>query len=248
MDIRTLEKNQKLIAASRPFQEPMLSQLRQYYRIGLTWSSNALEGNTLTESETKVLLEDGLTVGGKPLRDTYEAMGHAKAYDFMFTLLRGRMVTEENIRYLHYLFYKDIDSTRAGAYRTIPVFISGSSYPVTAPADIPQAMNGLIQWEGGMDELHPVEAAALIHQKFVFIHPFIDGNGRVGRLLMNTILIQRGYLPVIIPPIRRLDYIRLLEKAHEDMNPFIDFIAEMEIQSQDEIIRLLHLDAPCSSI
>lgn len=244
MDTRTLEKNQKLITAARPFQEPMLSQLRQYYRIGLTWSSNALEGNTLTESETKVLLEDGLTVGGKPLRDTYEAVGHAKAYDFMFTLLRCRMVTEENIRYLHYLFYKDIDITRAGAYRTIPVFISGSSYPVPAAADIPRAMNGLIQWENGMDELHPVEAAALIHQKFVFIHPFIDGNGRVGRLLMNTILIQRGYLPVIIPPIRRLDYIRLLEKSHEDVKPFIDFITEMEIQSQDEMIRLLHLDKP----
>ena len=244
MDTRTLEKNQKLIAAARPFREPMLSQLRKYYRIGLTWSSNALEGNTLTESETKVLLEDGLTVGGKPLRDTYEAVGHAKAYDFMFTLLRGNRVTEENIRFMHYLFYKDIDSTRAGEYRTVPVFISGSAHPVTAAADIPRAMEGLIRWEDTMDSLHPVEAAALIHQKFVFIHPFIDGNGRVGRLLMNTVLIQRGYLPIIIPPIRRLEYIQLLEKAHEDVNPFIDFIAEMEIQSQEEIIRLLHLDKP----
>lgn len=145
---------------------------------------------------------------------------------------------------MHYLFYKDIDGTRAGEYRTVPVFISGSAHPVTAAADIPRAMEGLIHWEGTMDSLHPVEAAALIHQKFVFIHPFIDGNGRVGRLLMNTVLIQRGYLPIIIPPIRRLEYIQLLEKAHEDVNPFIDFIAEMEIQSQEEIIRLLHLDKP----
>ena len=87
-------------------------------------SSNALEGNTLTESETKVLLEDGLTVGGKPLRDTFEALGHAKAYDFMFSLLGKHEITETDILTMHKLFYSDIDGKAAGVYRNIPVFIS----------------------------------------------------------------------------------------------------------------------------
>lgn len=242
MDFSETNQYQQQISAVRPFEEPILSELRKFYRVGLTWSSNALEGNMLTESETKVLLEDGLTVGGKPLRDTYEAVGHARAYDYMFTLLHTGTITEENIQYLHRLFYQDINPNQAGAYRTIPVFISGSNFPVTAPGAIPAAMKELVHWiDGGRKELHPIQQAALLHQKFVFIHPFIDGNGRVGRLLMNILLIQNGWLPVIIPPIRRADYIRLLEKAHTDIQPFIEFIVEMEMESQKDMIRLLHL-------
>lgn len=242
MDFSKTNQYQQQISAARPFEEPILSELRKFYRVGLTWSSNALEGNTLTESETKVLLEDGLTVGGKPLRDTYEAVGHARAYDYMFTLLHAGTITEENIQYLHRLFYQDIDPNQAGAYRTTPVFISGSNFPVTAPGSIPAAMKELVHWiDGERKELHPIQQAALLHQKFVFIHPFVDGNGRVGRLLMNILLIQNGWLPVIIPPIRRADYIRLLEKAHTDIQPFIEFIGEMEIESQKDMIRLLHL-------
>ncbi len=86
-----------------------MNELKQYYRIGLTWSSNALEGNTLTESETKVLLEDGLTIGGKPLRDTFEAIGHAKGYDYMFTLLGNHQITVEDALSMHRLFLKDIN-------------------------------------------------------------------------------------------------------------------------------------------
>lgn len=242
MDFSKTDQYQQQIAAARPFEEPLLSELRKFYRVGLTWSSNAIEGNTLTESETKILLEDGLTTGGKPLRDTYEAVGHARAYDYMFTLLHADTVTEENIQCLHRLFYQDIDAAHAGAYRTIPVFISGSNFPVSAPDAIPVAMRELIHWAGTeRKHLHPIQQAALLHQKFVFIHPFIDGNGRVGRLLMNILLIQNGWLPVIIPPIRRADYIYLLEKAHTDPEPFIEFIGEMELESQKDMIRLLHL-------
>ncbi len=214
------------------------------YRVALTWSSNALEGNTLTEIETKILLEDGLTAGGKPLRDTYEAIGHGRAYDFMFSLLHGDGVSEEDILTLHKLFYKEIDEESAGKYRSIPVFISGSQFGVSAPENISHDMKDLIRWVDSEERksLHPVEQAALLHQKFVFIHPFVDGNGRVSRLLMNIFLIQHGYLPVIIPPIRRSEYVSLLEKAHENASPFISFIAEMETESQKDMLRLLHLD------
>lgn len=109
MDIyRLLDLYKAAIDERRPFEGEMLAQLKEYYRIGLTWSSNALEGNTLTESETKVLLEDGLTVGGKPLRYTFEAIGHAKAYDFMFTLLKNRTITERDVLTMHQMFYENM--------------------------------------------------------------------------------------------------------------------------------------------
>lgn len=224
----------------RPFEGNMLKQIKAYYRIGLTYTSNALEGNTLTESETKVLLEDGLTVGGKPLKDTFEALGHAKAYDFMFSLLNSRKITGQDILTMHKMFYQDIDEAKAGKYRQQPVIITGSKFPVTKPSAIADEMNSFIRWlEEAADKYHPVEFAALAHKKFVFIHPFIDGNGRLARLIMNTILIQNGYIPAIIPPVLRQEYITLLEKAHTDDQPFIEFIAERVYESEKEMAGLL---------
>jgi len=233
------------IDAVRPFEQPMLGQLRAYYRIGLTWSSNALEGNTLTESETKVLLEDGLTVGGKPLRDTLEALGHAQAYDFMFSLLGSHDITEADMQTMHRMFYSDIDAEAAGIYRSIPVFITGSAYPVCAPARIQEEITTLFAWvHAHRGNYHPVEFAAELHKRFVFIHPFIDGNGRIARLLMNTALIQEGYMLAIIPPVLRHEYIALLERAHTDSRDFTAFIAERVLESEKEIMRLLHIPRP----
>ena len=235
----------KEIDKLRPFEGEMLEQLKAYYRIGLTWSSNALEGNTYTESETKVLLEDGLTVGGKPLRDTYEVLGHERAYNFMFTLFNNKEITEEDIITLHKLFYKDIEPEYAGKYRDMNVIITGSNYPVTDFNNIQKEMTNLIRWiKEDRQHYHPVEFAALLHKKFVFIHPFKDGNGRVARLLMNIALIQEGYLLAIIPPILRNEYISLLEKAHKNDKQFIEFIAERVKESQKEIMRLLHIEIP----
>lgn len=243
MDIYTqLDQYKSKIDTRRPFEGEMLTQLQSYYRIGLTWSSNALEGNTLTESETKVLLEDGLTVGGKALRDTFEAIGHAKAYDFMFTLLNNRTITETDILTMHRMFYENIDMEYAGKYRDIDVFVSGSQYPVTDPTHIQVEMDSLFHWiDSERQQLHPVAFAAQLHKKFVFIHPFKDGNGRIARLIMNTALIQDGYLLAVIPPVLRHEYIELLEKAHENDKPFELFIAERVIESQKEIMRLLHM-------
>ena len=233
---------QSAIAEQRPFEGELLQQIKDFYRVGLTYTSNALEGNSLTESETKVLIEDGITVGGKPLRDTLEAVDHAKAYDFMFTLIGNRKITEEHILQLHRLFYGNIEPEFAGCYRNIPVFISGSKYPVAKAGEIPAQIAGLIAWaDENRELLHPVSFAAELHRKFVFIHPFKDGNGRVARLLMNTALIQDGFLPVIIPPILRHEYISLLEQAHCEEQPFTDFIVQQEIESQKDFMRMMHL-------
>jgi Fic family protein len=237
-----LDANKAAIDVARPFEGEMLRQLKAYYRVGLTWTSNALEGNSLTEAETKVLLEDGLTVGGKPLRDTFEALGHAEAYDFMFTLLRNRRITESDALTMHQMFYKGIDEGNAGRYRDVAVFITGSKYSVCKVEKIAEEMERLFAWANGeRDKLHPVEFAAQLHKRFVFIHPFIDGNGRLSRLLMNTALIQDGYMMAVIPPILRQEYISLLERAHKDDRPFMDFIAERVLETEKEVMRLLHI-------
>ena len=240
---------QQEIKAVYPLDGELLEQIKDYYRIGLTWTSNALEGNTLTESETKDLLEDGLTVGGEPLRDIFEAVDHARAYDFMFTLMQNRQIDESAVLYMHKLFYQNIEPNYAGKYRDLPVIITGSRYPTMAPERLQHEMEQLFEWiKQERDSFHPVEFAAQLHKRFVFIHPFKDGNGRVARLLMNMALIQDGYLPAVIPPILRRDYISLLEFAHRNDNDFVKFIAERELESQKEILRLLHIPFPKQEI
>ena len=239
-----LDANKAAIDVMRPFEGDTLRQLREYYRIGLTWTSNALEGNSLTEIETKVLLEDGLTVGGKPLRDTFEALGHAAAYDYMFGLLGERRITVEDIKTLHRLFFKSIDEPRAGVWRDVSIIVTGSDYEFPAPAQLDGLIADLGQWmEAERDTMHPVRFAAMLHLKFVTIHPFIDGNGRVARLLMNAALIQDGYMLAVVPPVLRPDYLTTIRRYQQqgEAEPFCDFIAERVLESEKEIMRLLHI-------
>lgn len=244
--IERVDLNQKAINAIRPFEGEMLKQIRDYYRIGLTYSSNALEGNSLTELETKVLLEDGLTVGGKPLRDTFEALGHAEAYDFMFSLLGERRVTIEDIKTFHRLFYKSIDESNAGVWRDVIIIVTGSDYAFPVPAELDGLMVGLERWiDAKRGSMHPVRFAAMLHLKFVTIHPFVDGNGRVARLLMNTALIQDGYMFAVVPPILRTDYLAAIRGYQQKSNAemFCDFITERVLESQKDMMRMLHIKA-----
>jgi Fic family protein len=224
----------------RPFEGNMLKQIKDYYKIGLTYTSNALEGNSLTETETKIILEDGLTVAGKPLREIYEATGHAKAYDYIYSIMHSEAITEENILTIHRFFYSQIDEENAGRYRKEKVIITGSKYPTPAPEKIEVLMSEFAVWlKKNESKMHPIEFAAQAHKKLVFIHPFIDGNGRVGRLLMNLCLIRKGYTIAIIPPVLRHEYIILLEKAHKDAKPFIEYIEQRVIETQKDLLRLL---------
>ncbi|MCL2051496.1 MAG: Fic family protein [Lachnospiraceae bacterium] len=235
------------ISRLRPFEGDILRQLRDYYRIGLTWSSNALEGNSLTEMETKVLIEDGLTIGGKPLRDTLEAVGHSLAYDYMFSLLGNRKITVEDIKLLHHLFFKSIDEKSAGVWREVPVIITGTDYVFPASSELDKLMTDLGRWiEEERDAMHPVRFAAMLHLKFVTIHPYIDGNGRVARLLMNTALIQDGYMLAVIPPVLRMDYMSYIRHYQQKgyAESFCDLIAERVVESQKDIMRLLHVPIP----
>lgn len=246
-----IDQYAQAIAKRRPLTPDEVKELDAYFRIGLTYSSNALEGNSLTLSETKVLLEDGITAGGKPIRDCFEATGHAKAYDYMLTLARSKdlQLSEDVILRLHQLFYSGIDEDRAGCYRSGQVFITGTEYVPPAAQDVPGLMQDFIaSVNEKRSQLHPVHLAAYAHRGLVDIHPFQDGNGRTARLLMNMILINAGYCVVSIPLVLRHDYVTALKQAQRSKNPsneaFVKLIAECEIEAQKDYCRMFHINLP----
>ena len=248
---RDIDKYKSAIQDKRPLSPEEVTGLENYYRIGNTYASNALEGNSLTLTETKILLEDGLTVAGKPLRDSFEAEGHAKAYDFMLEMSRedDLVISEDKILRLHKLFYSGIDSEAAGKYREIAVFISGTEYVPPEAKHLPVRMKNFITELHKMkSKIHPVELAAFAHLQVANIHPFVDGNGRTARLLMNMILINSGYSIVSIPPVLSHDYITALKAAQRPINPdvssFYGFIAACEIDGQKNLCRMLHISVP----
>lgn len=239
--IKEIDALQKEINQFRPLPRQALKQLKEYYRVGLTYSSNALEGNSLTETETKIVLEDGITIGGKPLRDHYEAAGHSEAYDHLFTLSKNRDITEENILEFHRLFYYRIDQENAGVYRKVPVILTGADVKFPPPGKIKSLMQDFArEIPALMEQNHPVEYSALLHLRLVHIHPFIDGNGRTARLLMNLALLQGGYVITIIPPVLRPEYLDSLKAGNRgDNQPFIALIRTMVYESQKDYLRIL---------
>lgn len=237
-----------LIDMNKPFRVEQLKEIDNYFRIGFTFSSNSIEENTLTMTETKILLEDGITVGGKPINDYYEADGHAQAYDYMLAVASmGQLdITEDIIKKLHYLFYDKLDHEEAGQYRKIQVYISGTEYLPPKPEDVPHLMEHFInQMQSSKRLMHPIEFAALCHKRLIDIQPFKDGNGRTARLLMNLILLNAGYGTTSIPPELRNEYINVLRLSQNENNPNIDelikLIAECVIESEMEYCRLLRI-------
>jgi Fic family protein len=239
--IKEVDALQREINKFRPLSHNALNQLKEYYRIGLTYSSNALEGNSLTETETKIVLEEGITIGGRPLRDHFEAMGHSEAYDHLYKLSKKKAITEENILDLHKLFYYRIDKQNAGVYRKIPVIITGADVKFPPPSKIKPLMYEFTrEFPLLRKKYHPVDYSALIHLRLVHIHPFIDGNGRAARLLMNLALLQTGYVITIIPPILRREYLDSLKASNRgDNKPFINLITAMVYESQKDYLRIL---------
>ncbi len=239
--LRKIDLLKSKVDAYRPIDAHILKQLREYFRIGMTYSSNALEGNSLTETETKIVIEDGITIGGKPVKDHLEALGHSEAYDLLFRLAQYQDITEANVKELHRLFYYRIDKDQAGKYRKQKVIITGTDFIPPSPEKIPALMKAFItDIPDKRSKRHPVEYAAIIHRELVTIHPFIDGNGRVARLLMNLALLQAGYPVAVIPPVLRREYLNSLDQTHKGGDkPFINFIAGVCYESAKEYLRLL---------
>ena len=236
-----IERLKKEIDQQRPLTKHQLQQLKAYYKIGLTYASNAIEGNTLDLSETKLVIEEGLAIGGKPFRDHLEALGHAQAFDWVYSQGRRKTLSEICIKKIHHLFYVRIDEATAGNYRNVGVYLTGSRFKLPKPKEIPPLMKTFINEANKIQKSnHPVVAAAFIHLRFVQIHPFVDGNGRVARLIMNFILLKKGYPIVVIPPSLRLDYIRSLEEGWQNGGKaFVDFIATVVFEALKDFKRLL---------
>jgi len=199
----------------RPLPPELLANLEGWFQVELTYSSNALEGNTLSRAETALVIEKGLTVAGKTLVEHLEAVNHAEALDYIKSLAGNtrKAISEGVILDIHKLILGNIDDRNAGRYRSVPVRIAGSRVILPNPLKVPELMAELVAWLHRESQAHPVAVAAEAHYRLVSIHPFVDGNGRTARLLMNLLLIQEGYPPAIIRDQDRLRYINALEKA-----------------------------------
>ena len=221
--------------AHRPLPADIVSQIRQDMRIRFTYHSNAIEGNTLTMSETKAVLEDGITIGGKSLKEHLEAVGHSHAIDYLEALAHGdEALTERTLKEFHSLILRNIDGANAGTYRRVNVLISGAGHIPPSVECVPEKMEAFFRWYGATrGTLHPVEFAARVHVDFVNIHPFKDGNGRTARLIMNFELMRAGFPTVIVPVDARPDYYRNLDIAatQGDYLPFVMQIAELAQKS-----------------
>lgn len=210
-----LTEKKRALDGYRPLSEELVRNLEQWFDIELTYTSNAIEGNTLTRQETAVVVEKGLTVSGKSLVEHLEATNHATALQHMRKLACGKheKLTESDILRIHETILRGIDDGNAGRYRTIPVRISGSMVILPNPVKVPDLMTRFVKEITAPGNRHPVELSAEAHYQLVTIHPFVDGNGRTARLLMNLILIQNGYPPALIRKRDRLHYIQSLEQA-----------------------------------
>ena len=215
MKYEKLTAKKKLLDEYRPLPDALVRNLNGWFRVELTYTSNAIEGNTLDRRETALVVEKGLTVGGKSLLEHMEAVNHARALDWVKKQAKRRphSLAEKDVLHIHYLIMKGIDDLNAGCYRGTPVRISGSTVVLPNPRKVPDLMAGFAKWLKLATDLHPVKLAAEAHYRLVTIHPFTDGNGRTARLLMNMILLMYGYPAAIIRKRDRLDYIDSLEKA-----------------------------------
>lgn len=217
-----------------------LSSYEKDFELRFTHNSTAIEGNTLTLMETKVVLEDGVSIGGKELREIYEVVNHKKAYGYMKKCIaENKPLTEKIVKDLHAILTENI--IVGGIYRNQEVRISGAGFTPPAGNDMYAQIKGFYEDLKYKSDLNPIELAAWTHAEFVRIHPFIDGNGRTSRLLMNYQLLSQGFLPVSIAKEDRLNYYNALEKyaVDGDLQLFADLVAELEEKQLDLYLGLV---------
>ncbi len=222
-----------------------LKRMHEYFDVDYTYESNRIEGNTLSLQETALVVNEGLTIGGKSMREHLEAINHQEA----ITFVRGLVTRKESfgkrvLLELHQLVLKGVDSRNAGTYRTVPVRISGSETELPQPYLLDQMMNDYFEFYAiQKNNLHPVILAAEMHERLVSIHPFVDGNGRTARLVMNLVLLIHGYTRANIKgnTESRMNYYRAIQSVQEDANPepFYQLVVEEAIRSIQAHLKLL---------
>lgn len=239
-----INEKKKILDSKKPLSGKALDKLKRFFDVELTYNSNAIEGNTLTITETKVILEDGITIGkGKSLIEHLEVINHKEAIDYIDDIVSKNLdISERVIKDLYYIILKSIDNKNSGEYRKSNVLISGSAHRPVEHFLVDERMKELVQWyEKNSERLHPIELAAEFHFRYVYIHPFIDGNGRSARLLMNLILMRNGYPITVIKNEDRDEYMKALEKASttKDKNDFIAMVAKAVDNSIDTYLYIV---------
>jgi len=228
IDLAALTALKAELDARRPLTRGELERLREQFTIEYTYNSNAIEGNSLTLRETALVLS-GVTIGEKPLSDHLDAIGHRDAFQYVESLIHdGAPLTERTIKEIHSLVLMNRPEDK-GRYRRVPVVISGASFTPPDPLFIPEHIAALLN-DFSRSSAPPIEAAALFHLRFERVHPFIDGNGRTGRLILNFQLMKAGYLPIDVKYQDRRRYYDALDTFDREHDPaaMIALVAEYE--------------------
>ena len=241
--VRLEEKLTKLNKL-RPLPKSAAQKLREKFQIEMTYNSNAIEGNSLTLKETFLVINEGLTVKGKPLKDHLEAKDHHAALEYLYDLIdkdKKHTVSEMLIKNLHQIILQETDKEWAGRYRNANVIIGGADHTPPDALQVPNMMRDLIIWLNSQkNKLNIIELSALLHHKLVYIHPFFDGNGRTARLTMNLFLMQAAYPLVVIMKTDRKKYYDVLDKADKgEYEPLVKFIAQSVERSLDIYLKIL---------
>jgi len=239
-----IERKKEALNSLRPLPATAVKKLREQFELEMTYNSNAIEGNSLTLKETFLVVTEGITIKGKPLKDHLEAKNHTEALSYVFDLInreKRHTFSEHLIRSLHNLVVLDTEKEDAGKYRTSNVMITGTDHRPPDAFEVPRLMHELMGWMSEQKtKLHPVELSAVLHHKLVHIHPFFDGNGRTARLAMNVFLLQAGYPLVIILKNDRKKYYRVLALADKGKyEPLVRFIAQAVERSLDIYLKVL---------
>lgn len=233
-----LQKREQYLWVKASIPELTLISYEQAFEIEYTHNSTAIEGNTLTLMETKLVLEDGISVGGKNLREIYELINHKKAYNYVKDCIAKELsLTEETIKDIQALLMDNI--LVGGVYRSVDVYISGAQHTPPSPNEMYRQVKDFyadLAWKGR--DLNPIELAAWTHAEFVKIHPFPDGNGRISRLIMNYQLMANDLPAISIAKENRLDYFKTLEAyaVEGNLTPFADMIAVLAGQQLDRYL------------
>lgn len=234
------------LSTLRPLPEEALKKIQDALDIEYTYESNRIEGNTLTLQETALVVNEGVTISGKSMREHLEAINHAEAINYIKDIAKQDIeISERTIKEIHALILHGIDRENAGRYRTVPVMISGSTHMPPQPYLIEKQMEDFMlrfkQMEA--EKVHPVLIAAYLHDELVRIHPFIDGNGRTFRLLMNLYLLRHGYVIITLKGSNdaKLNYYKVLEKSHTEQLPedFQKLVIEAEIAALQKYLSIM---------
>lgn len=236
---KIVEKQARLLEIQKNNSESFFDNFDKAFEVDYAHNSTAIEGNTLSLIETKVLLEDEISVGNKFLREIYEVVNHNKAFSYVKKCISDNKPLDENIvKDIHSILMENI--LVGGVYRNVEVRITGAKHKPPAPSEMYYQIKEFFSNMNSKSDLNPIELAAWTHAEFVKIHPFVDGNGRTSRLIMNYQLMRNGFLPVSVNKEDRLEYFNYLEEyaVNDNLALFADFIAELEEQQLDEYLSI----------